>query len=127
MAGANLRDSNVEPAPALQDLAKLNGLLCGGCGQRYAAPAYYCERCGGTTLGPTELSSRGEVYSYTTIYVPPEGFEGEAPYDIAVIDLEDGVRATGRLGRVPDHPIDIGSRVEFVRADDRGLLFRPVW
>jgi len=39
----------------------------------------------------------GTVYTETTIYSPPEAFVSEAPYQIAIVTLENGTRVTGRV------------------------------
>ena len=42
-------------------------------------------------LGP------GVVYTETVVHSPPEAFLEEAPYQIAIVTLEDGRRVTGRI------------------------------
>lgn len=50
----------------------------------------------------------GIVYSETVIFLAPAEFISEAPYQIAIVDLDNGERETGRIteGRV-----SIGDRV----------------
>ena len=107
-------------------MSSMPGLACAHCGRRHVPPAYVCQACHGTQLEPVELSGLGRIYSFTTIHVAPEGFAGEAPYHVAVIDLDDGVRATARIERAAGRSIEIGSRVEFSQSDDHGFLFRLV-
>jgi hypothetical protein len=57
-----------------------------------------------------EQPRTGAVYSYTSVHTPPPAFEGEAPYTIAVVELDSGGRLTGRLD-VPYEDVDIGDRV----------------
>jgi len=81
------------------------------------------------------LSGRGTVYSYTTVYNPPAGFEGTAPYVIAIIELDEGVRLTAQLTDLDDEP-EIGMPVEMVTRKLRsegedgiiiyGYKFRPL-
>ena len=78
----------------------------------------------------------GEVYSYTTIYDPPAGFEHNAPYMVALIKLEEGPLVTAQLTDVDFSDVAIGMPVEMVtrklRADgDEGMIvygykFRPM-
>jgi uncharacterized OB-fold protein len=80
------------------------------------------------------LSGRGTVYSFTTITQPPEAFEAQAPYLLALVKLDEGPIVTAQLTDV-DGPVEIGMRVEMVirklRTDgDRGIIvygpkFRP--
>ena len=75
------------------------------------------------------------MYSYTTVYQAPTGFEGDAPYPVAMVRLEEGPLVTAQLTDVGDRPIEIGMPVEMVtrklRSDgERGMLvygykFRP--
>ena len=39
---------------------------------------------------PFQFSGKGEVWSYSTVYDPPEGFEEQAPYTVAIIKLDEG-------------------------------------
>jgi hypothetical protein len=83
------------------------------------------------------FSGRGEVYSYTTVYDPPAGFEDYAPYTVALVKLEEGPLVTAQLTDLDEGKVEIGTPVEMVTrrlrsdGDERGLLvygykFRPV-
>jgi uncharacterized OB-fold protein len=39
----------------------------------------------------------GVVYTETVVHMAPESFAAEAPYQIAIVTLEDGKRVTGRV------------------------------
>ena len=39
----------------------------------------------------------GTIYTETTVYAAPEAFVAEAPYQIAIVTLENGERVTGRV------------------------------
>ncbi|MBN1310682.1 MAG: Zn-ribbon domain-containing OB-fold protein [Anaerolineae bacterium] len=87
---------------------------------------------------PTKLlytfAGKGTVYSYTTIVDAPEGYEDQAPYAVAMIELDEGPLVTAQLTDL-DGPPEIGMRVEMVtrklRTDgDAGIIvygykFRP--
>ncbi len=59
------------------------------------------------------FAGTGEVYSFTTLQDPPEGFEDQAPYTLALIKLDEGPLITAQLTDL-DGPIAIGDRVEMV-------------
>lgn len=40
---------------------------------------------------------KGVVYTETVIYAPPEQFAADAPYQLAIVTLEDGKRMTARI------------------------------
>jgi uncharacterized OB-fold protein len=82
------------------------------------------------------LSGRGEVYSFSTMYNVPRGYEGQAPYTIALVKLDDGPMVTAQLTDVDAAEVRIGLRVEMVTRKLRedgdegqiiyGYKFRPV-
>jgi uncharacterized OB-fold protein len=39
----------------------------------------------------------GVVYTETMVFAPPEQFAADAPYQLAIITLEDGKRLTARI------------------------------
>lgn len=59
------------------------------------------------------FAGTGEIYSFTTLQEPPEGFEEQAPYTLALIRLDEGVLITAQLTDL-DGPVAIGDRVEMV-------------
>lgn len=59
------------------------------------------------------FAGTGEVYSFTTLQEPPEGFEEQAPYTLALIKLDEGPLITAQLTDL-DGPVAIGDRVEMV-------------
>lgn len=61
----------------------------------------------------------GVVYTETVVHTPPEQFAADAPYQLAIIDLENGARLTVRiLGKEPEDRAHIGDSVVFV--EERG-------
>lgn len=64
----------------------------------------------------------GELYSYTVIRTPPEGFEEEAPYVVAVVRLDGGDLITCRLAGGARAGIFLGTRVRVESALREGQL-----
>jgi uncharacterized protein len=60
------------------------------------------------------FAGTGEVYSYTVVQEAPEGFEGQAPYVVALVKLDEGPMITSQITDLDDQPIAIGDRVEMV-------------
>lgn len=58
------------------------------------------------------VSGKGHVYSYTVTHVAPAGFQDIAPYTIACVDLDEGVRMIGRLVNIAPEQTTIGLRVQ---------------
>jgi len=55
--------------------------------------------------------SPGTVYTETTVYSAPEAWVIEAPYQIAIIELDSGGRVTARIR---GGAVATGDRVEFI-------------
>ena len=82
------------------------------------------------------LSGRGEVYSFSTMYNAPHGYEDQKPYTIALVKLDEGPVVTAQLTDVDSADVRIGLRVEMVTRKLReegaegqiiyGYKFRPV-
>jgi hypothetical protein len=114
----------------------LVGEVCPHCQVKIFPPRDICPDCGQEARETFQFSGRGEVYSFTTVYEPPAGFEENAPYTVALVKLEEGPLVTAQLTDLDDHGVEIGLPVEMVtrklRSDgDRGVLvygykFRPV-
>ncbi|HVX67396.1 MAG TPA: OB-fold domain-containing protein [Bryobacteraceae bacterium] len=55
-----------------------------------------------------------KVYTETVVHSAPEAYVGEAPYQIAIVILEDGSRVTGRISgervAIDDEVISAGTR-----------------
>jgi uncharacterized OB-fold protein len=64
-------------------------------------------------------SRDGTVYTETVVYFPPERYTSDAPYQLAIVELDNGERRTVRiLGHKAEEKARIGERVVFV--EDRG-------
>ena len=113
----------------------LVGEVCPHCEEKIFPPRDVCPNCAQEAKTPYVFSGKGEVFSYTTVYDPPEGYEGNAPYTVALIKLEEGPLITAQLTDVDNGKVEIGVPVEMVtrklREDgERGMLvygykFRP--
>ncbi len=93
----------------------LVGARCGNCNKVLFPPRYicpYCRRMG--KLEPYRLKRRGKVLSYTVVHIAANGFEDQAPYLLAIIELEDGPRLTAQITDCNPDEIKIGDEVEMV-------------
>ncbi|HEX9387074.1 MAG TPA: Zn-ribbon domain-containing OB-fold protein [Anaerolineales bacterium] len=97
-----------------------------------------CPNCGDEAKELYTFSGKGEVYSYTTIYEAPSGYDSNAPYTVALVKLDEGPMITAQLTDVDNDAVEIGMPVEMVTrkmrndGDERGLIvygykFRPAW
>jgi len=77
--------------------SRLLGLKCRACGAITVPPKIVCRQCTGTELGVTELKGSGKIRTFTTVNVAAEGREGEVPYTIVMVELEEGPWIMGNL------------------------------
>lgn len=97
-----------------QQRYRLVGEVCEGCGAHIFPPRDVCPECEAPAKTPFAFSGRGEVYSYSTVYHPPRGFEEFAPYTVALVKLEEGPMLTAQLTDVDADDVHIGMPVEMV-------------
>jgi uncharacterized OB-fold protein len=62
----------------------------------------------------------GVVYTETIVHAAPEQYAADAPYQLAIIELDDGVRITGRILE----RAQIGDRVRFVEERNGVAYYR---
>jgi uncharacterized OB-fold protein len=101
-------------------------LRCKGCGAFYIPPKFVCSKCDETSLEDYPISGSGRVYTFTTIFVAPEQFKSQTPYDIAIIQLENGLKVTSRVDRPDQYSLHIGDAVHYVKKDEVGYWFSPL-
>jgi hypothetical protein len=97
-----------------QQRYRLEGEICEACGARIFPPRDVCPECETEGQRLVHFSGRGEVYSYSTVYSPPRGFEEFAPYTVALVRLEEGPMVTAQLTDVDTDDVTIGMPVEMV-------------
>jgi uncharacterized OB-fold protein len=113
----------------------LVGEVCDTCGNAIFPPRDLCPECEAPAKTPYTFSGLGEVYSYSTVYNAPEGYEANIPYTVALVKLEEGPMVTAQLADIEPQEVSIGMPVEMVtrkmREDgERGVIvygykFRP--
>lgn len=122
-------------------------------GHKIFPPRDLCPHCNREAKELFQFSGKGEIYSHSTVYDAPEGFQDQAPFVLAIVKLKEGPLITAQLTDFPSHlearkvdgelrevkvyEVEIGMPVEMVTrllkvngADERGMLiygykFRP--
>jgi hypothetical protein len=100
----------------------LKVLECSSCKKLNVPPAYFCPSCRSEELEEREISGRGVLYTYSTVHVPVPMLEKEAPYTLAIVELTDGCRVTGRMISAHPEKLAIGAQVEIKEIRD-GVYF----
>lgn len=111
---------------------RLIGLKCGACEQYTFPPKATCNHCGSREQEIVNLSNRGIIKTFTVIRVAPQGFSMDAPYIVAMIELNEGPWLTGNLAGINPEEATmglIGQQVEityqeagFTDFDDTGAI-----
>ena len=99
----------------------ISGVKCPKCHWSDFFKAQICPRCL-KELSDTTFPGQGRIVTFTVIRYPPIGFEDQAPYVVALIDLIDGPRVIGRVKAEPDK-VKIGGNVEFTGETAGALEF----
>ena len=103
-----------------QQRYRLVGEECEKCGVRIFPPRDVCPSCEAPAQAPFEFSGRGEVYSYSTVYQAPQGFEEFVPYTVAMVRLEEGPLVSAQLTDVDADALQVGMPVEMVTRKVQG-------
>jgi uncharacterized protein len=107
---------------------RMVGNKCLTCSECYFPPRKICKKCRRKgRLEPLTYSGKGEVYTFTEIHSPAEGFEEQVPYVFAIIKLDEGAHVTGQIVDAHKEDLKIGSKVSAVfrkiQSDDpEGLI-----
>ena len=92
-----------EPTPETQhfwDGCKDGKLLlqrCKDTGKVYFPPRPFSPYTGGKDVEVFEASGKAKLFSYVINHRPAKGFENEAPYAIAVVELDEGPRMMSNI------------------------------
>ncbi len=104
---------------------------CLDCGHVRFPPAILCARCLSERVEWVKLSGRGKVFTWIVIHQSQHpAFNTDTPYNVAIIELDEGPRLHTNIVGCKNDDIHIGMPVEavFDRVNDEVTLvkFRPV-
>ncbi|MGE8626740.1 Zn-ribbon domain-containing OB-fold protein [Achromobacter denitrificans] len=94
---------------------------CAGCDRAVFYPRMICPHCGADALAWVEPDGGGTVYATTVVRRKPEA---GGDYNVALVDLREGVRLMSRVEGVAPESVHIGMavRARVARQDGRGLV-----
>lgn len=103
---------------------------CGACGHVRFPPSVLCPRCLAEETQWVALSGRGTIYSFIIVHRPQHpAFFGDVPYNVAIVELDEGVRLHTNIVDCRNEDLRIGLPVEvvFEKVNDEVTLpkFRP--
>ena len=98
------------------DAAREGKLLikrCNECGEWHDPRKDLCDNCFSEDLAWAEASGRGKIYTFGIMHqVLNPGFAGEVPYNVIVVELEEGPRLNSNLVGTPNNEIRVDMPVE---------------
>ena len=114
-----------KPLPTITDLnrdfwegckqGRLRMQKCGGCGHIRYPIIHVCPRCLSYEYQWTDLSGRGSVFSYVVFHqIYNKAFAQDVPYNVALVQLEEGPRMYGNVVGVANDAVKVGDRLQVV-------------
>lgn len=94
-----------------RSLYNLEGTACSRCGARQFPAAHRCA-CGSRDLAPHRFEGKGELYSFSEVFISPDGFQG--PYALGLVKLDEGVTVLAQITDADPEDLRIGMRLEMV-------------
>jgi uncharacterized OB-fold protein len=109
------------PGPSLPTLRR-----CTACGALRIYPKPLCAACHHDGAESATVSGFGKVYTFTVVHRPPTPeLKPDAPYVIALVDLDEGVRAPARLKAPEGYAWRCGDRVRLAPVQAPYAVFEP--
>lgn len=95
-------------------------LRCGACGHPMWGTSHSgslpvttrCHVCFSDALDWVAASGKATLYSYVIMHQAYPGFEDEVPYNIALVELEEGVRCISNVVGCENDELEIGMPLE---------------
>ena len=101
---------------------------CTECGRTFWHPRPRCPHCGSERVDWIRASGRGTVHTYTVVRQSDDPyFKTKAPYAVAMIDLDEGVRIMTNIVDTPLAALAVGTRVEVLFEDAGGGIAIPLF
>jgi len=76
---------------------RLEAARCAGCEKIVYPRRRICPACRGSDWEPLKLSRHAKVLTSTVVHVAPDDLGMEAPYAVAVIETDEGVRLMAQV------------------------------
>ena len=95
---------------------------CTKCGEIHFPPRRICMKCGAREFTTIVLAEEGKVVTHTVIRVAPDGYGDQAPYAMAVVELDGGGRIMSQVVDCDPEIVTIGMpvRIEFRKVNQDG-------
>jgi len=85
---------------------------CIQCGKTHLPPRPMCDNCLSQEFDWIEVSKKGKLLTYTTIYVAPHQFQDRIPYSVGIIQLEEELKIPGIMMDLSENDLQIDMTLE---------------
>lgn len=92
---------------------RLEAGKCTKCGKIHYPPRLVCSECKNREFEVVNLPDEATVITFTVIHTPPSQFKDQAPYAIAIVETDNGVRLMLQITDSDGSDLEIGKRVKF--------------
>ena len=86
--------------------------VCKGCGKWHFPARPVCDACKGEVFETKTMRRTGTILTHTIIRVAPAAFVDQAPFAIAIIEMDDGPRITTQVVDWKEGELATGKRVK---------------
>ena len=91
---------------------------CKRCARMLAPQKEICDACLGEDLEWSPSAGKGSIYSFVVMHqLLNPAFKDEVPYNVIVVEMDEGPRLISNLVGTPNDEIRAGARVEAVFED----------
>jgi len=96
--------------------------VCQKCGKWFFPARVVCDACGHREFDTKAMQRTGTIKTHTIIRVPPAPFKDQAPYAVAVVEMDDGPCITTQVVDWDEGQLAIGQKVrlEFRKIYEEG-------
>jgi len=123
-------DPDISGAPFWEAAARHELVLqtCASCGTIRHPPRPMCPACNSMEYTFEQASGRGRIWSWVIAHAPVlPSFAQKVPYNVVVVELDEGVRMVGNLFDVDNDAIEEGMPVTVDFDDVEEGVSLPVW
>lgn len=104
---------------------------CSNCATYQLPGRFVCDECFAKDPEWVEASGRGTIFTFTVVHQPYHpAFSEEIPYNVVVVELEEGPRLVSTIAGIDNENIHVGMQVEVIFEDATREVsmpqFRPI-
>lgn len=96
------------------DRYRLLGLKCKNCGNEIFPKRMVCPKCGGREFTEKQMPFTGKIVARTSVHIGAKFLEYDTPYQLAVVELDNGVCITAQVVDAKPEDVQIGKKVKIV-------------